>query len=87
LQTPPADGSTVNYNLIWNTGSLYSGEGQFMVGTNNLNSDPRFADDLILDFHLALESPAIDAGDSDILDADGSSSDIGTYGRPQAVGW
>ena len=34
------------------------------------------------DYHLQKYSPAIDAGDPNILDVDGSRSDIGAYGGP-----
>jgi hypothetical protein len=34
------------------------------------------------DYHLQMFSPAIDAGDPNILDVDGTRSDIGTYGGP-----
>ncbi|OQY71750.1 MAG: hypothetical protein B6D44_11950, partial [Ignavibacteriales bacterium UTCHB2] len=34
------------------------------------------------DFHLQAYSPAIDKGDPNILDLDGSRSDIGMYGGP-----
>ena len=36
------------------------------------------------DLHLASGSAAIDAGDPTILDADGSRSDLGAFGGPQA---
>jgi len=36
------------------------------------------------DLHLAIDSPLIDGGDADILDPDGSRSDIGYYGGPAA---
>jgi hypothetical protein len=35
-----------------------------------------------LDFHLQMYSPLIDAGDPNILDIDGSRSDIGLFGGP-----
>jgi len=36
------------------------------------------------DFHLKSNSPAINAGDTDLFDPDGSRSDIGAYGGPDA---
>ena len=36
------------------------------------------------DLHLSAGSPAIDAGDPSILDADNSTSDVGAYGGPDA---
>jgi hypothetical protein len=41
---------------------------------------PMFVDSL--DFHLQAFSPAIDAGDTTLLDGDGSRSDIGPFGGP-----
>ncbi len=35
-----------------------------------------------MDYHLQMYSPLIDAGDPDILDVDGTRSDIGLYGGP-----
>jgi hypothetical protein len=39
------------------------------------------------DFSLASGSPMNDAGDPDILDADGSVSDVGAYGEPYGASW
>jgi predicted outer membrane repeat protein len=47
------------------------------------HADPLYADAAQGDFHLALDSPALDAGDPAILDADGGRSDIGAYGGPE----
>ena len=57
--------------------------------TTNLSVDPMIVNDDRtqgeLDFHLQKFSPLIDAGDPNILDRDGSRSDIGLYGGP--YGW
>jgi hypothetical protein len=50
------------------------------MGEGNVFADPMFND--TLDFHLQAYSPCIDAGDPDVLDVDGSRSDIGAYGGP-----
>jgi hypothetical protein len=47
---------------------------------DNIDADPMFMDSL--DFRLQMFSPLIDAGHPDILDIDGSRSDIGPYGGP-----
>jgi nitrous oxidase accessory protein NosD len=73
------------YNLYWenllniNNGSL---------NDSDIVADPMFMKDTIptananYDFHLQKYSPAIDKGNPDILDLDGSRSDIGLYGGP-----
>ncbi|MFH1467830.1 MAG: MopE-related protein [Pseudomonadota bacterium] len=62
----------------------------------NLSVDPEFLDigsgscwddPFGRDLHLAVTSPLIDAGDPDILDPDGSPSDIGIYGGAAAGSW
>ncbi len=41
-----------------------------------------FVNEDSMDFHLQMFSPLIDAGDPNILDLDGSRSDIGLFGGP-----
>jgi len=48
----------------------------------NLSVDPQFAD--TDNYALADGSPMIDAGDPEILDLDGSTSDLGVHGGPEA---
>jgi hypothetical protein len=71
------------YNNVWDSNISYSG---FTQGTTNLSVDPMIVNDDTtqgeLDFHLQKYSPLIDAGDPNILDRDGSRSDIGIYGGP-----
>lgn len=73
------------YNNIYGNVS-YSG---FAPDSTNLSVDPMVVRDTgdidSLDFHLQKYSPMIDAGDPNILDRDGSRSDIGLYGGP--YGW
>ena len=78
LQNP-----VVRYNNAWNNTINYDG---IAPDTTNLsvdpmvmNDDPNLGD---LDFHLQMYSPLIDAGDPNILDKDGTRSDIGLYGGP-----
>jgi hypothetical protein len=74
------------YNDVWNNDVNYYG---FTPDTTNLSVDPMIVNDDStqgdLDFHLQKYSPLIDAGDPNILDRDGSRSDIGLYGGP--YGW
>ncbi len=63
------------------------------TGTDgNISVDPLFLDlsspdPLDWDLHLDLSSALIDAGDPTILDPDGSPSDIGAFGGPNAATW
>ncbi len=74
-------------NISGNTSILYSlyynvlgvnGTGDI----NLLDSDPEFVSST--DFRLQTGSPCIDAGKPDIYDPDGSRSDMGYYGGPDA---
>ncbi|EIJ36562.1 hypothetical protein [Thiothrix nivea] len=54
-------------------------------GDGNLNADPKYVD--TIDFKLAANSPAINAGPSDYqyADLDRSRNDIGAYGGPWSI--
>ena len=77
-----------DYNLYWNVKAKYYSDynANIVPGQNEIVADPMFVKDKVpnnnldFDFHLQKYSPAIDAGDPDILDVDGSRSDIGMYG-------
>jgi hypothetical protein len=79
-------GLFVDYNLFWKNPQNFFGN--ILVGENNVYADPMLVNDTIplpngnYDFYLQKYSPAIDAGDPDILDVDGSRSDIGLFGGP-----
>ena len=87
-----ASGSDVYYCDVYNnsggdyTGSFTSGTGS----SGNISADPyvrAFSADGVEDnddLRLTLSSPCLDAGDPSIVDVDGSSSDIGAYGGPDA---
>ena len=77
LVTTPGN---VGYNLFWENEHRSSGDLAFRPDPGNLFANPMFVDSL--DFHLQAFSPAIDAGDASLLDADGSRSDIGPFGGP-----
>jgi len=70
----------VGYNLFWENTHSFSGDMAHRPDPGNLFVNPMFVDSL--DFHLQAFSPAIDAGDPSLLDADGSRSDIGPFGGP-----
>jgi|WetSurMetagenome_2_1015567.scaffolds.fasta_scaffold28503_3 hypothetical protein len=80
-------GSTVisNYNLFWENEINYN---SVTPGDSDIIADPMFVKDTIpdsnfnFDYHLQAFSPAIDKGNPDILDLDGTRSDIGMYGGP-----
>jgi len=71
------------YNIVWN-----NKEGNYRDIWNqtdingNLSVDPKFIGESV--FILRDDSPALDAGHPEISDPDGSRSDIGIYGGPQA---
>lgn len=72
--------ASVSYNLVWNSsGSDYAG---VSPGTGAVSADPLFVGAPSNDYHLALNSPAIDAGDPSPAydDPDGSRGDMGAYG-------
>ncbi len=78
-------GAEIDYNLYWQNEVNVSGTA--VMGENDIIADPMFVKDTLpwtpeADFHLQAYSPAIDAGDPDILDVDGSRSDIGMFGGP-----
>jgi parallel beta-helix repeat protein len=71
------------YNDFWKNNNNYIG---FTADSTNLEVDPIVINDDStkgdLDFHLQKYSPLIDAGDPNIIDVDGTRSDIGLYGGP-----
>ena len=67
------------YNNIFNTAIPSDG---FTLDSTNISVDPMFVNEDSLDFRLQMFSPLIDAGDPEILDKDGSRSDIGLFGGP-----
>ena len=61
------------------------GDGDFRGVNGNISADPLFIDPENGDFRLRLDSPCIDAGNSDPIydDPDGSRNDMGAYGGPK----
>jgi len=70
---------TMQYNNLWENQINYD---NVIPDSTNLSVDPMVVNKNIQDFHLQMFSPLIDAGDPNILDVDGSRSDIGLFGGP-----
>lgn len=82
IEFPLAEEAQIDHNLVWgSTRANFRWPPGFMQ-SNNVAVDPLFVDPENGDFHLQPESPAIDAGFPDLLDPDGSISDLGAYGGP-----
>jgi len=85
-------GSDRFYNLVWdNAGGGWAGGWSDVTGTSgNLEVDPELVaytadgDETDDDLSLSVDSPAVDAGSPALFDVDGSRSDIGAYGGPDA---
>jgi hypothetical protein len=75
----------IYFNGFWNniSGNYYSvGCPTCFDTAGNIEAYPMYANPDSGDFHLQAYSPLIDAGDPNILDVDGTRSDIGCYGGP-----
>jgi len=74
-----------DYNLFWNMKKNYSTS---QLSPNDIIADPMVIKDTLpvsesnFDFHLQKFSPAIDKGDTSLIDIDGTRSDLGMYGGP-----
>ncbi len=63
-----------------NTGAVaYSDVAGGWPGAGNIDLDPQFVDESNANYHLRMASPCIDAGDPNVLDDDGTRSDIGAF--------
>jgi hypothetical protein len=69
----------LQYNNVWDNELNYK---DIVPDSTNISFDPMFVNEDSMDLHLQMFSPLIDAGDPNILDIDGSRSDIGLYGGP-----
>ena len=79
IAVQPGHFPTIKYNNVWNNTKNYI---NFTPDSTNISKDPMFVNEDSLDFRLQMFSPLIDAGDPEILDKDGSRSDIGLFGGP-----
>lgn len=62
-------------------------EGDASAFVGNVSIDPLYTDATGGDYTLSATSPVVDLGDPAILDADGSTSDIGAFGGPDGASW
>lgn len=83
----------LGYNLIWahnsavwrggdTAGGGVAADNEVIGQSGNIASDPLFT--AVRDFRLSASSPAINAGDPAIMDRDGTRSDLGYLGGPDA---
>jgi hypothetical protein len=85
--------AALRYSNNWgNSPDDYAGMADPTGADGNLSADPAFLavidpDPLSWDLHLSPATPLVDAGDPAIQDPDGSSSDLGAYGGPDAAHW
>lgn len=77
---------TLRNNLFWQNEGACTIREIWCTANGSLNNvNPQFQNENASDFHLQPSSPAKDAGDPEILDPDGSRSDIGAYGGPYRI--
>ncbi len=67
------------YNNVWGNNQNYI---NYTQDSSNISFNPMYVNPDSMDFHLQMYSSLIDVGDPNILDKDGSRSDIGIYGGP-----
>ncbi|MCK6615969.1 MAG: T9SS type A sorting domain-containing protein, partial [Ignavibacteriaceae bacterium] len=79
IEPSPLRPSIIRYNAAWKVNKLFDG---VQGDTTNRILFPMFVDEEAGDFRLQKYSPLIDAGDPNILDVDGTRSDIGPLGGP-----
>jgi hypothetical protein len=78
-----AQGNDINYNLFYMNKKISSNLSWFNPDTTiYYSSDPMFENPDSNNYLLQMFSPLINAGDPNILDVDGSRSDVGLYGGP-----
>ncbi len=78
-----AQNCDINYNSFYQNKKISYDSSIFNPDTTiYYSSDPMFENQDSNNFLLQMFSPLIDAGDPNILDVDGSRSDVGLYGGP-----
>lgn len=70
-----------DYNDIWDWGGSYYGN-NWIPGEHDMHLNPLF--EYTISFRLSTNSPCKNAGDPNILNLDGTRSDIGAWGGPHA---
>jgi len=77
------DSAVINYNCFYNNHAITNNTAFFNPDTTiYYTSDPMFENQDSNNYLLQMFSPLIDAGDPNILDVDGTRSDVGLYGGP-----
>ena len=79
-----SDSFVFNYNNLWHN-EVDPSFNNFINPVGNISVDPMYVSEA--NAHLQAFSPLIDAGDPNILDVDGSRSDIGCYGGPSGCSY
>ena len=81
--TNALDTAVINYNCFYNNDAISNNLALFNPDTTiYYTSDPMFENQDSNNYLLQMYSPLINAGDPNILDVDGSRSDVGLYGGP-----
>jgi hypothetical protein len=75
---------TIKYNLFWNEPPNFDMQLPYFSDETNIIANPMFINLEKMDFHLTHDSPAINRGDPEIKDKDGTRSDMGVYSGPNA---
>ncbi|MBK6681356.1 MAG: hypothetical protein IPG53_15745 [Ignavibacteriales bacterium] len=79
----PLDTAIINYNAFYNNREISNNTALYDPDTTTYyTADPMFENPDSNNYLLQMFSPLIDAGDPNILDVDGSRSDVGLYGGP-----
>ena len=79
----PLDTAIINYNSFYNNAEITNNTSLYDPDTTiYYTADPMFENPDSNNYLLQMFSPLIDAGDPNILDVDGSRSDVGLYGGP-----
>jgi hypothetical protein len=79
----PLGTAIINYNAFYNNTEITNNTALFDPDTTiYYTSNPMFENPDSNNYLLQMFSPLIDAGDPNILDVDGSRSDVGLYGGP-----
>ncbi len=79
--------NSIQYNDVFNNqgGNYVDTRLRDQTGIHgNISQDPLYVNVANGDYRLQSDSPSIDTGDPSILDPDGSRSDMGAYGGPNA---
>jgi hypothetical protein len=76
---------TINYSCFADNDVDAFGMANPLWGGGNTDDDPEFVDEGRGDYRLESSSDLIDDGDPTISDRDGTRSDIGLFGGPEAA--